>query len=276
MSIAPQLILAPTIHRAKQLEQKFKNPLARSLTISNFIKTLYERYGTKRYIDQQEAKYILATIIKNSDLLYFDYLSLESEAVEEIAHYFVALKRNGVEVSAFNYVKEKEAELQVLFEKYNGFLLQHELADQGDMELEVFEVLKSNSEATKPFGALFVDAFISNNIHFTSSNLEKKILDFLVETVGEPCPQIESSSSDVNFFEPKPKPFNQTDEVASALKIARRLLDEGSNADEIIIVTTSIDEYTSLFESQLESYGLKGYSSKGVPLKHYLPQLKKE
>jgi len=276
MSATPQLILAPTIHRAKQLEQEFKNPLAQSLTIGNFIKALYERYGTKRQINQQEVKYIVAGQLAKVRCTYFDYLSSQSDAVEEISNYFVALKRNDAAVSDFGYVKEKEAELQALFITYHEFLQEHHLVDQGDVEVEMLEVLQNNSEATKPFGEIFVADFESNNIHFTSSKIEAKILECLLENGAQPCPEQATSSTNTDFFQLLPSPFNQSDEVASALKIARKLLDSGTAADEIIIVTTSIDEYASLFESQLEQYGLKGYISKGVALKHYLPLFKQE
>jgi len=274
MSITPQLILAPTIHRAKQLEQEFGNPLAQSLTISNFIKALYERYGTKRQIDQQEAKYIVAAQLGKTDLSYFDYLTPQSEAVEDISSYFIALKRNGALPSDFGYVIEKEEELQSLFKAYNDFFEAHHLADQGDVECEMLDVLKDNTDATKPFGEIFVDDFESNDIHFTSSTRESEILELLLEKGGQACPKQKATPFSTNFYQPLPAPFNQTDEVAAVLKIARRLLDNGASAEEIIIVTTSIDEYASLFESQLEQYGLKGYSSKGMPLKHYLPQIK--
>ncbi len=274
MPITPQLILAPTIHRARQLERLFDNPLASSLTISRFIKAFYERHGTRRPIDQHEAKHILAAQLADVEREYFDYLSAQGEALDDICDLFIAMKRNRVMLSDLSYVKAKEEELQRLFESYEAFLAQHQLADLGDVEVEMLEVLKRDAKATKTFGEIYVDDFDSNGIHFESSKLEKEILELLLENGALPCPVRESGQQSPHFYQPLPVPFDQVDEVASALKIARRLLDEGSAAEDIIIVASSIDEYAPIFESRLELYGLKGYSSKGTPLKHYLPQIK--
>jgi len=275
MSITPQLILAPSIHRAKQIEREQNNPLAQALTLDNFIRTAYDRYGTKRLIDQTEAKYILAAQLEKVQRKYFDYLTSQSEALNEVAAFFIDLKRNDVTLSAFGYAKDKENELQVLFDHYNLFLDEHSLADAGDVEIELLAILENNVEALTAFGEIIVDSFDANGVHFESSKLQKKILSFL-QTNGTVSYRSQTAAQgSCKFFQPQPAPFNQIDEVAAVLKIARKLLDEGVQAEEIIIVTSAIDEYASIFESLLASYGLKGYSSKGTPLRSYLPLIKK-
>ncbi len=276
MPISPQLILAPTIHRARQLETAFNNPLSISLTISRFIKTLYERHGTKRLIDQHEAKIIIGSQLASVKRKHFDYLTSQSEALDDICALFIAMKRNRVMLDELSYEKVKEQELQTLFEKYENFLEKHRLCDQGDVEVEMLGLLKRDVNATKAFGDIYVDDFDSNGIHFESSKLESEILESLLENGAASTPVRESTQQTPHFYQPLPVVFDQVDEVAAALKIARRLLDEGSAAEDIIIVSTSIDEYAPIFESQLQLYGLKGYSSKGTLLKHYLPQIKEK
>jgi len=274
MNMTPQLIIAPTIHRAKQIEQEQNNPLAQSLTLDNFINAVYERYGAKRTIDQNEAKYILAAQLDKVKRYYFDYLTQKSDALDEIISFFISIKRNNQMIKDFGYVPEKENELLSLFVLYNAFLEQYHLADQGDIESEVLSILKNNADAPKAFGELVIDNFETNEIHYESSKLQLEILDTLFQKgVVSSAPQ-SSSQHTAKFYQPKIAPFNQIDEVATALKIARRLLDAGEKAEEIIIVTTAIDEYAPLFEAQLESYGLRGYSSKGTSLRNYLPLIK--
>jgi len=271
MSMMHQLIIAPSIHRAKQIELEQNNPLAQSLTLDNFIRAVYDRYGTKRPVDKTEAKYILAAQLESVQRKYFDYLTSKSEALDEAATFFIALKCNGVSVSAFGYTDDKERELQELFEHYNTFLEKNDLADAGDVETEVLTVLQNNAEALKPFGNIIVDSFDANGVHFESSKRQAEILSFLQKSGAISFQSQMHAQSDTRFFQPEPAPFNQIDEVTAALKIARKLLDEGESAEEIIIVTSAIEEYAPIFESQLESYGLKGYSSKGTPLRNYLP-----
>ena len=274
MNTKPQLIIAPTIHRAKQIEQEQNNPLAQSLTLDNFIKAVYERYGTKRSIDQNEAKYILAAQLNKVERHYFDYLVPKSEALDEIVSFFIAIKRNRQTIKAFNYDREKEEELEALLSHYDAFLEQYYLADQGDVESKVLSVLQSDADATNTFGELVVDNFEANGIHYESSKLQLEILDTLFQR-GVVSSQPQSSNHHTaKFYQPAIAPFNQIDEVAASLKIARKLLDEGEKVEEIIIVTTAIDEYAPLFEAQLDSYGLKGYSSKGIPLRNFLPLIK--
>jgi len=274
INMIPQLIIAPTIHRAKQIEQEQNNPLAQSLTLDNFIKAVYERYGTKRSIDQDEAKYILAAQLDKVKCYYFDYLTPKSDALDEIVSFFIAVKRNKQTIKAFGYVQEKEEELEALLSFYNAFLEQYHLADQGDVESEVFSILGNNENATKAFGQLVIDNFETNEIHYESSKLQLEILDTLFKRGVVSSPTQSTDHHTAKFYQPSIAPFNQIDEVAASLKIARRLLDEGEKAEEIIIVTTAIDEYAPFFESQLESYGLKGYSSKGTQLRNYLPLIK--
>lgn len=65
------------------------------------------------------------------------------------------------------------------------------------------------------------------------------------------------------------QPFDINDEVESALKLARKLLEENENlkSSDICIITTDIAEYAPIFRLYLPKYELKGFDSKGISLK---------
>jgi len=65
-----------------------------------------------------EAKYILAAQLDKVERHYFDYLTVKSDALDEVVSYFIALKRNTQTIEAFGYVQEKESELTSLFDLY--------------------------------------------------------------------------------------------------------------------------------------------------------------
>lgn len=64
MSITPQLILVPSIHRAKQIVHDLKSRLVQSFTLGNFIRVVYERHGSKCLIDQTKSKANLALLLE--------------------------------------------------------------------------------------------------------------------------------------------------------------------------------------------------------------------
>ena len=269
--MTPQLILAPTLRHAAQVKRDHPNPLSQSLTLVGFIDMLYERHGAKRPIDTTEAAQILGALLKRVPRVLFDYLTPEAEALETIVSYMIATKRNGVEIEAFEFEPAKEKELEKMLTHYNIFLKRHGLADAGDVEKEVLKLLQQQPEICKPYGKIIIDAFESNGVHYESSALQAEILAQLIRLGGL---QYERSTQDVaapRFFAPHPAPFDQVDEVASALKIARRLLEDGVKAESLVIVASAVDLYAPIFDALLNTYGLSGYSTKGVPLRHYMP-----
>lgn len=268
-----QTIIAPSIHRAKQIERQSGNPLARSLTLENFIQSYYERYGKQRLISTEEVQGIMAHLFASMERSHFDYVSIDSEAMEQIASFLIETKRNDVTIEAFGFVSQKAYELQSLLEHYNQLLQTYNLCDRADRDVFVLESICTDSTTLSVFGEIIVDVFEQRGIHFETSKTELKIIETLRQT-SRPMSSHALSENSPNFYEPMPAPFGIMDEVATALKIARKLLDSGVDSDEILIVTTSIDEYAPIFESLLDSYGLQGYTSIGTRLVQLLPLLK--
>jgi ATP-dependent helicase/DNAse subunit B len=48
--------------------------------------------------------------------------------------------------------------------------------------------------------------------------------------------------------------------VKTAIKIARKLLEEGASSDDILIVASDTQEYAPLYKLFLDEYEIKGYS----------------
>lgn len=269
-----QTIIAPSIHRAKQIERLSGNPLARSLTLDNFIQAYYDRYGSMRIISADEALSIMASFFIAQNREHFDYITSDGEAMEQIASFIVEMKRNNVTPEAFGFVPAKQSEWSELYTSYNAFLKKHGIGDRADMERFVLDVITQDRSSLKVFGEIIIDDFIQNDVHFESSKTQYELLELLRSCSTSMSKDIEENNQP-NFYEPTPAPFGLFDEVASALKIARSLLDSGESSDDILIVSPNIDEYAPVFESLYEAYGLQGYTSIGTPLSSLLPQLKK-
>lgn len=267
-------IIASSIHRAKQLERLGSNPLSRSMTLDNFIQAYYERYGAERLIGVEESLAIMAGLFIAQQREHFDYVTAESDAMEQIAAFIIDIKRNMNGIEDFNFVPAKHRELLDLYTGYNDFLKNHRLKDRAGMEVFVLEFVKNDPASLKVFGEIIVDDFKQNGIHFETSKIQASLLDVLSEigkTAGKESAEVQCPV----FYEPFPRPFDIFDEVAAAIKISRKLLDEGENPDEILIVTPTIDEYAPIFESLFDAYGIKGYTSIGTSLNSLLPMLKK-
>jgi RecB family exonuclease len=269
-----QTIIAPSIHRAKQIERFSGNPLARSLTLDNFIQAYYDRYGTMRIISADEALSIMASFLMAQNREHFDYITADGEAMEQIASFSIDLKRNNVTSESFGFVSAKQSELSELYTSYNAFLKKFGIGDRADMERFVLDAIMQDKTTLSVFGEIIVDDFTQNDVHFETSKTQYKLLELLRSCGTSMSKEIEETNQP-NFYEPTPAPFGLFDEVASALKIARTLLDAGESSDDILIVVPAIDEYAPVFESLYEAYGLQGYTSIGTPLSSLLPQLKK-
>jgi RecB family exonuclease len=194
--------------------------------------------------------------------------------MEQIASFIVDLKRNNVTPEAFEFASAKQSELSELYTAYNNFLKKYAIGDRADMERFVLEAITQDTSTLKVFGEIIVDDFTQNDVHFETSKTQVALLE-LLRTCGTSMSKEIEENNEPNFYEPTPAPFGLFDEVASALKIARTLLDSGESSDDILIVSPNVDEYAPVFESLYEAYGLQGYTSIGTPLSSLLPQLKK-
>ena len=268
-----QTIIAPTIHRARQLQKLETSQLIRAITLEDFIQVYYDHYGKNRVISNQEASAIIAFLFIKQNKEHFDYVTAQSDSIEGIANFIIEVRRNDVGIKDFLFSSKKEQELLELYLNYELFLQQQNLFDIASKDKFVLEAIIKDVSSLKSFGVIKIADFKQDEIHFEASKTQEKLLEVIrKDTISIKQEKLEASET--KFYEPSQKPFNIFDEVSSALKIARKLLDDGVDADDIVIVTSSINEYAPIFETLFDSYGLKGYSSKGTLLHVLIPLLK--
>ena len=101
-------------------------------------------------------------------------------------------------------------------------------------------------------------------IDFVQSKKQEQILGKLEafkSIVKEDAPEHKTK-----LIKPSHDVFDTIDEVKTALKIARKLLEEGESDEDILIVASDIAEYAPFYKLFLNEYALQGYSSIGTPL----------
>ena len=89
-----------------------------------------------------EVEIILKNIIKNLNLTFFDYL----EDTSELAKFFIKLKTKEYNVDNLPFEKDKKQEIIQIFNEYNNFLKDNNLADLGDTEKFVLDYVKKKKE----------------------------------------------------------------------------------------------------------------------------------
>lgn len=135
---------------------------------------------------------------------------------------------------------------------------------------DVFQLAIDNFEKNdfSKYSKIYLDNFIIENVKFYKSNLELELLE-LFSKISIPLEQTINSNSTAKLHKLNKQPFDINDEVESALKLSRKLLedDEGLASNDICIVTTDIGEYAPIFRLYLPKHELKGFDSKGISLK---------
>ncbi len=253
---------------AKQRAKTYKSNFpVLAYTLSEFINLIHERYSLKKEISFIESVYILTSIISNTRLKHFYYLKSKSDTIKQMADFFIKLKKNDIKIDYFKFPKNKEYDLKVLFEKYNDFLIKNNLSDLADIEKEVIKIVSNQN-----FSNLILDEFKYEKIKFITSKKQDEIYNILKKKTKP----LEIEIKNNNAKQSKIEAFNNFDEVKSALKKVRDLISDGVNIEDIKIVASDIVEYQLIFETLTNEYGLKGYTSIGVPLKNLLPLINGE
>ena len=232
---------------------------------------LFEIYDDSSIIlDEYIASNLIYQLIEtNPNCDYFSYLDANSESLKLIYDYFVKLRINDVKIEDFHYSKEKEKSLKKLFTSYKKYIKENKLADSAD----IYKVaIKHIDKYLKQFESVFVDSFKIENINLVSSKHEEELLqkikkNKLSKNIGRPRKRYENTLY-------RNDAFNSYDEVRIAIKIAKKLIPNGANENDIIIVTSDSREYLPYYYNLLEEYGMQGYDTTGVPLNVFAKNLK--
>jgi len=251
--------------KARDLKnQGIQNPLDKVITLDNLILELFESNNLEIIIDEMIASSIIYKIIQSKRIEYFSYLSEDAVSLNTIYNFIIKCKRNSVTCNTLLEGKKLDAILEI-DQAYQEYKKTNNLVDISDIEnsvLDNWERYFSNS-----YKDIYIDAFEIQEISYIKSKNQKQILDKL--SCHKTIPTTKTTHSSAKIIKPDNEVFDNIDEVKTALRITRKLLEDGVSSDEILIVASDIQEYAPLYKLFLDVYALKGYSSIGTPLSSF-------
>ena len=265
MNLKQNLIITYSNQKVRELKKSLKNPLDKVVTLSSFADEFFEKHSFKTLIKPFIATAFLYKIIKDENIEYLDFISQNSDTLDLI--YDFILKINASKVDLSKILKdEKLKAIEILNIKYKEFKYKNNLVDMND----IFQLIIDNfdkNDFTK-YEKIYIDSFEIENIKLYKSNLELELINLFRE-ISIPLEQTINTNISAKLYKLNKQPFDINDEVESALKLARKLLEDDENlkSNDICIVTTDINEYAPIFRLYLPKYELKGFDSKGISLK---------
>ncbi len=265
MNLKQNLIITYSNQKVRELKKSLKNPLDKVVTLSFFADEFFEKHSFKTLIKPIIATSFIYKTIKDENIKYLDFLSLNSNTLDLI--YDFILKINASKVDLSKILKdEKLKAIEILNIKYKEFKYKNNLVDMND----IFQLIIDNfdkNDFTK-YEKIYIDSFEIENIKLYKSNLELELINLFRE-ISIPLEQTINTNISEKLYKLNKQPFDINEEVESALKLARKLLEDDENlkSSDICIVTTDINEYAPIFRLYLPKYELKGFDSKGISLK---------
>ena len=233
-------------------------------TLSQLILDLFEQTHFETLIDNTLGSTIVAHMVKSASVDYFGYLNEGDDSFSIIFDFIVKCHRNGV---AFETLLSGD-KLQALHDidlAYQVFKERHALVDIADVEKRVLE--QWHLVDLSLYENVYLDTFKVGGIDFCDSKTEEALLR-KIKIRSKPMPKL-TSYHKAKLIKPQRAVFDTIDEIKTALKIVRKLLEAGTVSSEILIVASDIAEYATLYKLFLSEYGLQGYSSIGTPLSSF-------
>ena len=240
--------------------------LDKVITLDGLILEMFERHNFEYIIDEMLGTSIIYKIIQEHNIHYFDYLKEGALSLNTIYNFIIKCNRNSIAFKSLLASPKLDA-IQHINEHYQQYKLTHKLVDIADIEDRVLR--DWDDGFFSGFTEVFIDNFVLRDIHFIKSANQQRILEKL--SLFTPIDVVKTNHASAKLIQPSHEVFDTIDEVKTALKIARKLLEEGAgaDADDILIVASDIAEYGALYKLFLDEYSLKGYSSIGTPLPHF-------
>lgn len=240
------------------------NPLDKVITLDSLILELFESKSFKLIIDENIASSIIFNIIQNEKIEYFSYLNHDSTSLNTIYSFLIKCNRNAIEFDTLLEGKKLEAIIKIN-RFYNEYKVSNNLADISD--IEEFVLKNWNDEILDSYDEVFIDTFNIERISYIKSKKQELTLKKLAnyKTIEKKL----TNEIDTKIIKPSIDVFDNIDEIKTAIRITRKLLQEGANSKDILIVASDINEYASLYKLFLDEYEIKGYSSTGSALSSY-------
>lgn len=261
MNLKQNLIITYSNQKARELKKTLKNPLDKVVTLSAFVNDFFEKNSFKTLIKPIITTSFIYKTIKEEKIDYLDFISQNSDTLDLIYDFILKVNASRVELSKI-LKDEKLKVIEILNNKYQEFKYKNNLADLNDIFQFAIDDFSTNNFSK--YEKIYLDNFEIKNIKFYKSNLELELLN-LFSKVSTPLEQTANNNSNAKLYNLEKQPFDINDEVQSALKLARKLLEDDENlkSNDICIVTTDINEYAPIFRLYLPKYELKGFDSKG-------------
>lgn len=236
----------------------------RVVTLGAWIRECFEKRFIFTRIDEILAPSIMHHLIHTHHSAYFDYLDEQAQSLTIIYNFIVSAHRSRVPFEKILSGAKLDA-MRTLDAHYQAYKKQHHLVDQADVERLTWEAF--DQSWLDDVENLYVDDFQVGDISYVESWVEAA---FLERWVSMPRIPIEvRRNTQARLVRTKHEIFDDVDEIKTALKIARKLMQEGASSDVILIVASDITHYAPLFKLFLDEYGLKGFSSHGTKLLSY-------
>ena len=239
-------------------------PLDKIVILDDLILELFENNNFNIIINETIASSIINKIIKDNGVKYFDYLNEDSVSLNTIYNFIIKCNRNGVVFETLHNGKKLNAIIEI-DKAYQEYKKMNNLVDVADIEQIVLD--NWDSYFNDNYNEIYVDSFNIENISYIKSKLQKQILGKLKKY--KQIPTIKVPLSYPKLIQPSNEVFDNIDEVKTAIRIARKLLQNGAKSDDILIVASDIQEYAPLYKFFLNEYEMKGYSSIGTPLSSF-------
>ncbi len=264
-SLSQTLYISYSNQKARDIKNFTAKALDRVITLDTLILELFESKHFETIIDTTIGTSIIYKIIQTQKIHYFDYLEEGALSLQTIYDFLIKCKRNEVAFEKLHSGEKLEA-LRVIDRAYETYKTTHNLVDIADIEKSVYE--NWDNSFMEKYKSVILDSFKIGGISYIESLYQERILQKIIPS-STPIKRTATASTPAKLIKPSNEVFDNIDEVKTALRITRRLLEEGLNSEEILIVASDIQEYVPLYKLFLDEYGLKGYSSIGTPLSFF-------
>ncbi len=262
--LSKNLYITYTNQRERDLKQTTANALDKVITLDTFILELFENNSFEIIIDDTIATSIIYKIIQEKNIDYFSYLNSDALSLNTIYNFITKCKRNNIPFQTLLHGNKLDA-VEEINTHYQEFKRKNNLVDIADVEQNIvdnFEVYFKNN-----YDNVYIDNFKIGNISYIKSNFQQKLLEKLSSFVH--LDKIPDADTTPKLIKPSNEVFDSVDEVKTAIRITRKLLENGTDESEILIVASDIEEYAPIYKLFLDEYEIKGFTSVGTPLSSF-------
>lgn len=278
-NLSQNLYITYSNQKVRDLQrQGIPNPLDKVITLDNLILELFESKNFEIIIDGTIAASVIYKIIKSNKIEYFSYLSEEAVSLNTLYTLIIKCKKNNIAFETLFSAEKLDAIVRI-DKAYQEYKQANNLVDISDVEnivltnLSIRKSYKLDNIVLLPYidylgkyKFVYIDDFNIENINYVKSYKQKMILKYLS---ANPLPKETKEDRLPRIIKPSNEVFDNIDEVKTAIRITRKLLEDGVDSNDIIIVASDIQEYAPLYKLFLLEYDIKGYSSVGTSLSSF-------